>query len=261
VLRVDLASLGITGTAAGPRGGVTATNVQWHPSGRILAVNVNTQNRVAFLTVTHGPDGPTLAPWGDPVTVGADPFVGRFTPDGRHYVTANWGRDFTATTLEGRLPTRPSTLSVIRLADPDASGAPRHAVVTTADSGPSSEGLAISPDGRLLATINMGTTALAPGTPRFRREASVSLLALDPQSGALRKLSDTPFDGVLPEGGAFDLDGGHFVATVFEGHAGTGPEAGPGLAVFRVERGAEPSLTPLGRLPLPHGVHHVELLR
>src|SRR5262249_23410537 len=49
VARFNLADLGVTGQAPGPRGGVTATNVHWHPSGRFLAVNVDTQNRVAFL--------------------------------------------------------------------------------------------------------------------------------------------------------------------------------------------------------------------
>src|SRR3546814_9629142 len=86
---------------------VTATNVQWHPSGRYLAVNLNTLNQVAFFQVDEAADGKlALRAWGEPVAVGADPFVGRFTPDGRYYLTADWGRDFSATTLDGRVPAR-----------------------------------------------------------------------------------------------------------------------------------------------------------
>ena len=108
VARFDLAQLGITGSASTPRGGVTATNVHWHPSGRVLAVNINTQNRVAFFEVNEAGGMLALRPWGNPVDVGTDPFVGRFTPDGRHYLTSNWGRNFAATNLEGRIPNRRS---------------------------------------------------------------------------------------------------------------------------------------------------------
>ncbi|MFC8526085.1 lactonase family protein [Nocardia sp. NPDC057227] len=240
-LRFDLATLGITGTAPGPRGGVTATSVQWRPDGRALAVNITTRNRVAFLAV----DGPAVRPLGAPVPTGPDPFVGRFTPDGRHYLTSNWGRNFTAPTLAERLPDRPSTITVIRLAD---SGA--HTVTGTADSGKSAEGLAVSPDGRHVATVNMRGSALPPGVPGHDDSASVSLLRLD--DGTLTPVGEYPLDGVLPEGGAFDPSGRYFLATVFQGYRPDRP--GPGLQVYEV---GDDGLTPVQRIPLPHGVHHV----
>ncbi|XYH99997.1 hypothetical protein ACMHYB_09650 [Sorangium sp. So ce1128] len=254
-----LGDLGIVGTGSGPRGGVTATNVQWHPSGRFLAVNLDTWNRVAFLEVTEGANGAiALRRWGNLVEVGPDPFVGRFTPDGRHYLTADWGRNFAATTVEDRLPTAPSAISVIRLADPQASAdAAEHRRVGGAETDLSSEGLAVSPDGRLVATVNMRGTAFLPGSPRFTREATVTLLAFDPGSGALTRIASYPFEGVLPEGGSFDLSGDHFLATVFQYHEG-GPPGG-GVEVFRVVHGERPALERLGRLPLPHGVHHVDV--
>jgi len=260
VTRFDLARLGIAGTGQGPRGGLTATNVHWHPSGRFLAVNINTQNRIAFFEVTDAADGPTLRLWGNIVEVGRDPFVGRFTPDGRHYITSDWGRDFQASTLEGRVPRTLSGLSVIRLADPDASrAAARHERVATATTDNSAEGIAVSPDGRMIATVNMRGTAFPADSPRFQREGTVTLLSFDPETGAIEKVADYPFEGVLPEGGTFDLTGDHFLATVFQGHAGAGPDRGAGLEVFRVQKGERPSLRRLGRVPLPHGVHHVDV--
>ncbi|WP_067652406.1 lactonase family protein [Nocardia harenae] len=240
-LRFDLAALGVTGAGPGPRGGVTATNVQWHPDGRALAVNVDTQDRVAFLTV----DGPTVRPWGAPVPTGPDPFVGRFTPDGRHYLTSNWGRNLTAPSLAERLPDRASTISLIRLDDTGA-----HTVVATVDSGESAEGLAVSPDGRHVATVNMRGSALPPGTPGHDDRSSVTLLRLDGET--LTRVGEYPLDGVLPEGGAFDPDGRYFLATVFQGYSPDRP--GSGLQVY--ELGAE-GLTPVQRIPLPHGTHHV----
>jgi hypothetical protein len=260
--RFNLAELGITGSAPGPRGGVIASNVHWHPSGRILAVNINSQNRIAFFEVTEAEGEPVLRPWGNIVEVGRDPFVGRFTPDGRFYVTSDWGRDLQATTLEGRVPRAPSGISVIRLADPGADPAlARHARVATATTDASAEGLAISRDGRLIATVNMRDTAFPPTSPRFQREATVTLLTFDLQTGVVEKVADYAFEGVLPEGGTFDLTGDHLLVTVFHGHQDAEANAGAGIEVFRVVRGERPALVRVGRIPMPHGAHHVDVAR
>lgn len=257
VARFDLADLGINGGDSGPRGGVTATNVHWHPSGRLIAVNINTQNRVAFFEVGERP-----RLWGNVVEVGKDPFVGRFTPDGRHYLTSNWGRDFAATNFDGRLPRTPSSISVVRLSELDETGnAAEHSLVSSAATDLSAEGIAVSPDGLLVATINMRGTAFPPESPRFQRDATVTLLTLDPGKGALEKVADYPFEGVLPEGGAFDLSGDHLLVTVFHGHESKATDKGAGLEVFRVIRGERPSLERVGRIPLPHGAHHVAVAR
>ncbi|CAN7615225.1 hypothetical protein LJR251_004501 [Rhizobium rhizogenes] len=262
VANFDLRDYGIIGQANGARGGVTATNVHWHPSGRFIAVNINTQNRVAFFEVTEKDRKPILRPWGNTVDVGADPFVGRFTPDGRFYLTSDWGRDFTATDLEGRIPETPSSISVVRLADPGISGEEtRHERIGGASTDMAAEGLAISPDGRLVATVNMRSTAFLPSWQRFRREATVTLLTFDPETGAIAKVADYPFEGVLPEGGSFDLAGDHFLATVFQGHDGASRETGAGLEIFRVVKSDRPALERAGRIPLPHGVHHVDVAR
>lgn len=233
--RFDLDALGVPGTSL-------ATNVQWHPAGDVLAINITDRNLVAFFRLDDG----GLRPWGAPVQTGVDPYVGRFTPDGRHYVTANWGRDLETTNPAERLPKRASTVGVIELGDV-------HRVVDTADTDKSSEGLAISPDGRLIATVNMRGTVVPPGGPGYDEAASVSLLELD--DGQLTKIGDYPLAGVLPEGGTFDATGRFFLASVFQGRAGS-PD-GPGVQVYRVGPPEAPGLTPVQRIPLPHGVHHV----
>jgi hypothetical protein len=259
VERIALDTLGLRGNGAGARGGLTASNVQWHPRGDALAINLNTTNQVAFLRVVRNGARLAVRPWGAPLTVGADPFVGRFTPDGHHYLSADWGRNFAATTLDERLPTKPSAVSVIRLAGSDGEHA-RHQRVDSVPTDRSSEGLAVSGDGRLVATVNMRGTALDRASPCFDRQATVTLLAFDAASSRLRKLADYPLDGVLPEGGVFDASGRHFLATVFEYR--DGQPAGGGIEVFEV-RSAEgdPALHHLGRLAMPHGVHHVDVAR
>jgi hypothetical protein len=156
----------------------------------------------------------------------------------------------------------PSSVSVIRLAKLDAEGeAARHTVTGSAPTDTSSEGLAISPDGRLVATVNMRGTAFPTSSPRFNRQATVTLLQLDPAKGTLAKIADYAVEGVLPEGGSFDASGEHFLASVFHGHDGADEDRGPGLEIFRVQKESRPSLERLGRIPLPHGVHHVAVTR
>lgn len=260
VTRIDLADLGIRGAASGPRGGVTATNVQWHPSGSFLAVNINTQNRVAFFELIDEGGRPGLRPWGNIVETGADPFVGRFTPDGGFYLTSDWGRDFAATDLFGRVPDRPAAISVIRLADRSRRGeTARHKRIASVETDVAAEGLAVSPDGRFVATVNMRGTAFPAGSDRFQRTGTITLLVFDSSIGSLTKIADYPFEGVLPEGGAFDLTGDHFLATVFQGHQGADDSLGAGLEVFRVIKGDNPALERLGRIRFPHGVHHVDV--
>lgn len=229
---------------AGP---LSATNVHWHPRGDRLAVNLNRQNRVALLSFSEV-EGLRLV--GTPEMVGTDPFVGRFSADGRYYFTSDWGRNFEATSLEARLPDRPSTLSVLSVGEDGLSN------LGSVDSGESAEGLAVSPAGGLVATVNMDGTILAGD--RFSRHATVALFQLD-DTGGLNGLGLYPLDGVLPEGGSFDASGRHFLATVFEGHDGAEAGKGAGLEVFAVtpESGHGSALKPLGRIPMPHGVHHV----
>lgn len=244
--RFDLSTLGVT-----EKSGDLVTAVQWHPSGRYVAVNVTSRNRVAFLQVRRGAGGKqTLQLRGAPVTTGSDPFVGRFTPDGRYYLTANWGRDLGAGDLSGRLPDVPSQVGVIRLGSATAT----HEALGAVDTDVSSEGIAISPDGTLVATVNMRGSLLPAGSPGYTDRASVSLLRLDPADGGLVRVANVALDGVLPEGGTFDSTGRYFVATVFSGRAGS--DAGPGLQVYRVDDGGT-GLTPVSRIELSHGVHHV----
>ncbi|WP_126976180.1 lactonase family protein [Frigidibacter oleivorans] len=243
-LRAELNTLGVDGALAP----LAVTNVHWHPDGNRIAVNLNRQDSVALLEIL--PEGLRLI--GTPAPTGTDPFVGRFAAGGRYYVTANWGRDFTAQTVTGRLPDRPSTLSVLAVEDSGLIALGR------AETGESAEGIAVSPDGGLIATVNMDGTSL-PGD-RFSRFGTIGLFRLSDQ-GTLDPLGLYQLEGVLPEGGTFDATGRHFLATVFHGHEDATPDTGAGLEVFEVDPTAGPrgALTAVGRIVMPHGVHHVAI--
>ncbi len=256
VTTLRLSDLGIRGEGDGPRGGVTATFIDWHPSGQAIAVNLNTMDEVAFFRVAAQENGAvSLSPWGAPVQVGRDPFVGRFTPDGNHYITVDWGRDFTASSLFDRLPENPSKVSVVRLGTIDQGAGAKHLKVSEAETDRSSEGLAISPDGRLIATVNMRETAFPAGHQRHTRDASVTLLRFDPKTGLIEKLGDTLFEGILPEGASFDATGDHLIVTSYA--YPDDPHGPSGLEVFRVQDDSR--IQHVGRIPAPPGTHHVEI--
>jgi hypothetical protein len=122
----------------------------------------------------------------------------------------------------GRIPETASGIRVIRLWDPVDGQAAHHQRLATATTDLSADGTAISPDGRLVA-------ALPTNSPRFDRDASVTLPTFDPEAGTIEKIADYPVDGVLPDGGRIDLTGDHFLATVFAGRKGEGPNKAPGL--------------------------------
>ncbi|WP_454828326.1 hypothetical protein [Pseudoxanthomonas wuyuanensis] len=53
------------------------------------------------------------------------------------------------------------------------------------------------------------------------------------------------------------VEGFRWPATVFEYRSGQ--PAGDGIEVFRVQSGARTALKRLGRIPMPHGMHHVAI--
>jgi DNA-binding beta-propeller fold protein YncE len=255
-----LAELGVPVVEGRPKGGIDASFVDWHPSARVIAVNLYARGQVVFFRVERSADGRvSLIPWGAPVDAGPDPFTARFSTDGAHYIVSNWGRNFAATTLDERLPSGPGRVTSIRLGRPEGDGKD-HAVVGSADVGNSPEGIAISPDGKLLATINMRGTIRASSSPHYTAKSSVTLLSFDPSSGKPTRIADYELDGVLPEGGTFDATGEHFLATAYEYRGQSTP--GGGIEVFRVVKtGNATKLERAGRIAMPHGAHHVEIGR
>jgi Lactonase, 7-bladed beta-propeller len=216
--------------------GMYTSYAQWHPSGNYIAVNLPHRDTVFFVEVQQTESGLSLELWGDPLYVGKDPFVGRFTPDGKYYLTSNWGRNFGSniTTLEARLPITPSQVAVIQMATPGTpSGEARHTLVSTAPSDLSSEGLAISPDGSLVVTVNMRGSAFPKASESYTPNSSLSLFTLDNATGQLTKIDDYSFTGILPESAAFDTSGNFLAVVVFD-YPSDMPEGG--LEIWQVVR-------------------------
>jgi DNA-binding beta-propeller fold protein YncE len=254
----SLRQLGIQPDSEKFQNGLSVSQIQWHPSGRYLAVNLNYRDEIAFYEVQQPPDDAlNLISWGAPVKVGKDPFTGQFTPDGRFFLSSNWGRNFgnEIKTLEQRLPTTRGTVSVIQLAELITPASKvQHRVVSTAIADLSPESLAISPDSSKVVTINMRGTAFPTNSPRFTRQATLSLMTLD-RAGQLTKIDDYPFEGILPEGAAFDASGNALAVAVYDYFT---PKPEGGIEFWQVIQNPKPELRRTGYvIDAGRGVHQV----
>ncbi|MBL8990340.1 MAG: beta-propeller fold lactonase family protein, partial [Phycisphaerae bacterium] len=241
-----------------------ASSVAWSPNGRYVAVVLPMRDEVVFyeFTRTLNNGGMGFARYGAPVKVGKHPFMGRFSPDGRHFIVneLHWGDQ-----VEGYLVGAPAgSLSVIRLSSvpsqvivPEGAPEPKveHAVVSTAGVGVSPEGLAMSPDGNWVVTANLRRSMLPTGDARLTPGGSVSLLSFDPGTGQLTSRGEYEI-GAMPEGITFDAAGRNVVVTQFRSFD---PNSVDGeLAFFKLVPGENARLVPgdfyVGVGVGPHGV-------
>lgn len=220
------AFVGLPGVA----GTLETPHVDWHPSGGFLAVTVLGRNEVAFFAVDRAATRPAIRPWGRPVQVGKYPMMGRFTPDGRHFVNVDlhWGDD-----VDGFWVGAPrGDVTVTRFDDRASAGEPRHNVVARAETGVSPEGMSISPDGRRIVTANLERSYLPHADPRITWYSSLTLLWLDPASGKLTSHGESYFDGVLPEAAVFDTSGRYVAAATFDHFDGR--KRGGSIGIWRI---------------------------
>ncbi|WP_292443492.1 beta-propeller fold lactonase family protein [Mesorhizobium sp.] len=234
-----------------------STWVQWHPSGRYIAVNLVDRNQVAFYEVVRDQGGAVLdiRPWGNRVQTSKFPFVGKFSVDGRYYVTSDlqWGID-----TDGFYGVQEGILTTVKLAAVGTSGdAARHTVPHIALSGWGAETIAFSPDGRFLVTSNLRGTGKPDGSRDWTEQASLSLYELDGETGRLIPHGEWPFPAVLPQGLAFDKSGSRLLVGVNRYRNEETPLGGA-VEIWRLQTDGRPALVASGEsIRLPVGVHTV----
>ena len=211
---IQLPMRGFSPVAELPDGGMLPHHVEWHPTADVVAVNANFRGQVQFFQVVRDAAGNVsdVVPWGNRIVTSKWPMSGKFSRDGRFYVTNDlqWGPDVRGFYVNAP----PSQLTVIELAPLDQDEA-QHFVVGGVSLPRHAESIAFSNDGTLIATNNIGQTWLSPEEPGYS-QSSLSLVQFDTASGQLTHAGDWTFDGILPEGIAFDATDQYVVAGVFE---------------------------------------------
>jgi 6-phosphogluconolactonase (cycloisomerase 2 family) len=252
-LSVDL-SPSVLQSATGPVGEVT--QAEWNPSGDLLAVTVRESQTVSFYSLAGPPAAPTLVPFGEPVPIDVASFGGQWSPDGEFfYVTNVRGADqryrpepFTLEDLNG-------SVQVIDVATVGTTS-PVHSVAQRESTPIWPEGIAVSPDGRWVATVSMQTSALPPDNALFAPQSTVSLWSRNPADGLLTKVGDTPFEGILPEGAAFDPTSTYLAVAVY--HPADADRGSGAVDIWKLTPGDGAGLTLDSRNIGPRGIHHVE---
>ena len=211
--------------------------------------------RLSLLQIADRQGQLTLSPWGNEINIDPSPYIVKFTADGR-FALVNSMHEF----VDGR-----GTVTSIRLAaSADPQGAPQHVIASRAEAGRFPEGLAISPNGRWVATANLENSYLPLNDPNQQFFASLSLLRLDPATGLLDRIGDFPFDGLLPEPLVFD-NSSRFIAAGSFGRYDD-PKAGGSINFWRiVDRNPQPGRVELIHLsdsvPVPRGPQSMAIVR
>ena len=234
--------------------------VEWHPSNNIIAMVNNTSAEVSFYHVDAKKQ--RLQSWGNTVSVGKSPFIGRFTEDGHHFLVNNlfWGPDVQGTWNEAP----PGTIANIVLDVEADKRNPRHALYSQVMVGPSPEGFAVSPNGEWVVSLNMERSWLPYDDVRQSWYSSISLIQRDPVTGVMNLVHTTAYDGILPEAAVFDASSKHVAVTTFDFY----DERSPGGAIdyFRIaEDPINPSNKKLVKMrwhtPVSRGPHSISLIR
>ncbi len=240
------------------------SHAEWHPTGEFIALTLVNSAEIMFVRVTREGGRVEVAPWGNKVLTSKYPFMGRFTPDGRHFLTGNlyWGADVPgiwAEAVDGDVTSIRFALQAT--ADRNGNSEVRHFLVGRAQASKDPEGIAISPDGRWVVSVNLETSYAPKTDSRLTMYSSVSLLRLDPETGRLSHSDTVRYDGILPEAATFDASGKFVSIVTFDSHdPSVDPKTSASLDFFRVT--ADGKLVMLRRsAPLPRGAHSMQLVR
>jgi hypothetical protein len=210
---------------------------------------------VRFYRARLGGDPPDLERLGEPMITGKFAGLGHWSPDGRHFFVTNL--HWFGGAADSFVGSGTSTLAAVRV---DRSPAGAHVVVAAAASGASAENFAIAPDGRTIVTLNMENSFLPPDDPRLTYHSSLTLMTWDPEREQLVARGTYPFEGILPEGIAFD-GSGRFLAVANFAHANPRRPIGQtSLDFWRVVETPAPSLLKMDlSVPVMRGAHVVKV--
>ncbi len=240
------------------------THAEWHPSGNFLALTLVNTSKIMFVRVKRDGSNVAVEPWGNRVLTSKYPFMGRFTPDGRHFLTGNlyWGADVPgiwAEAVDGDV----TSIRFATEATPGRGGKleVRHFLVGRASASKDPEGIAISPDGQWVASVNLETSYAPKTDERLTLYSSVTLMRFDTDTGRLTQSDTVRYDGILPEAVTFDASSRMISIVTFDSHdPAVDPKTAASLDFFRITEDGK--LVMLRRsAPLPRGAHSMQLIR
>lgn len=235
----------------------------FHPRDSVLALLNVAKPALSFVRLAENAGEFSLTTWGNTVPIERDPYIVRFTPDGRHALVNGTYAAF-GYNLNPNFAPRGSVQSIRVAGGRDTNGAPQHRFVARAETGAIPEGLDVSPDGRFVVTANLERSTPRPGTAQMARYGSMSLIRLDPGTGLLTRVGDFAFDGALPEMAVFDNSSRFVAVTVFNQF--DDPRAKGSIDFWRIETDPfDANRTELVKtrhsIPVTRGAHSMTIVK
>lgn len=173
-----IATVTVGGAESGP------SHVAISPDGRTALVTRDGDHTISMLAI----DGEKVTYTQHDFGVGLKPYGAVITPDGREAVVANLGL--------GRGDNDTISLIDLTLKPPRS--------VDTYVVGQTPEGIALSPDGKLVAVVTMNGSTKPKDSPFYAPLGRVLLFRMN--RGSLMRVADAPVGG-WPQGAAFSADG------------------------------------------------------
>ena len=222
-------------------------DLSWHPTGNFLAVTLEGTKEVALYKVLRDAGKlKNIEKVGTPLKVGDSPTVGRFSEDGKYYYVMD---------TKGALG-KASGAGALHVVEFSLTGG-EHKVNGNVPVGTNPSAFAISPDGSMVVVANANNSAQP--WEQSGAEAGSALTLYSLADGALTKVADYPFPGILPQSVVFDKDGANLAVAVYE-YLDYGSRTG-GVEFWTVTKGGTPSLTKqMGRISVERGCHTVRVI-
>lgn len=182
------------------------TNAMWHPSGDYIALSLSNSNELAlYKLIRDGGKIKNMEAVGKPIKLTGTPGFGKFSKDGKKFFV-----------LDGKGSKGKTTgMSEVNVVDFSLDGTKEHRISNKISTGENTGSFALSPDGKLLVTVNAGKSVTAWTAGGVATGSSLTLFRVGGDVG-LTKVMDYPFEGIYPQSVVFDKDGANIAVSVFE---------------------------------------------
>lgn len=181
----------------------------WHYSGDYLVYINQDEKQVGLIKVLR--DGPTqqiirLETLGEPVKIGGMPAMGKFTPDGKHFLILDKKKELSNKDLDTK-----GELFVIRF-NPETGAL---SLLSKTQVGENPMGFDIHPEGEYILVNNLERSFYPPEQFSSSGESSLSVLHLN-YDGKIENKETFPIQGILPASVAFDKTGKNVAFSVYQ---------------------------------------------
>jgi hypothetical protein len=186
------------------------SHICWSPDGDFLVYSNTTKREIGLIQVIR--DGPTqkiirLQLYGEPIKLGLNPGIGKFTPNGKYYIASDVKNS--KSEQDNLLP---AELFVVKFNfEPDQ----QHYLLSKQEVGYNLEDFVIHPNSNTIFALSSSKSFYSQQSMSKQDAGELHLLEISP-SGAISEVASYPLKGKYPSGLVIDSDGSHIAISIFE---------------------------------------------